>query len=336
MRKAAVYVNDYYKKNRLFEIDDNISNRDNCLYHWFVLKNYLKEADIELATDDINSIDESDIAIFSDMPDLHKVKLCKKNILILFESELIRPDNWDRSKHKYFDKILTWNDEWVDNKKYIKYCWPNKIPDKAEIQHIEKEKLCTLISGNKHKRHPNELYSERVRAIRWFEKNHIDKFDLYGIGWDKYTFSGKLTSHLNGITYLTRMFPSKYLSYKGSVSSKYDVLKKYKFAICYENAKNISGYITEKIFDCFFAGCVPIYLGAPNILDYIPEDTFINREKFSNYNELYNYITNMPDAEYYSYTSKIYNFLKSKRVVPFNAESFAEIVTNEVCEVLNL
>ena len=52
--------------------------------------------------------------------------------------------------------------------------------------------------------------------------------------------------------------------------------KNISFAICYENARDIPGYITEKIFDCFFAGCVPIYWGgAPNVTDHIPANTFI-------------------------------------------------------------
>ena len=29
-----------------------------------------------------------------------------------------------------------------------------------------------------------ELYSERLAAIEWFEKNHPDEFDLFGHGWD--------------------------------------------------------------------------------------------------------------------------------------------------------
>lgn len=37
------------------------------------------------------------------------------------------------------------------------------------------------------------------------------------------------------------------------------------------------GYITEKIFDCFFPGVIPIYWGAENVTDYIPQDTFIDR-----------------------------------------------------------
>jgi hypothetical protein len=34
-----------------------------------------------------------------------------------------------------------------------------------------------------------ELYSKRVEAIKWFEKNHPEDFDFYGIGWDRYVSS---------------------------------------------------------------------------------------------------------------------------------------------------
>ena len=30
-------------------------------------------------------------------------------------------------------------------------------------------------------------------------------------------------------------------------------------------------YVTEKLFDAFAGGCVPIYLGAPNIEAFLPD-----------------------------------------------------------------
>ena len=36
----------------------------------------------------------------------------------------------------------------------------------------------------------------------------------------------------------------------------------------------VKGYITEKIFDSFFAGVVPIYWGAENITDYVPKSLY--------------------------------------------------------------
>ena len=44
--------------------------------------------------------------------------------------------------------------------------------------------------------------------------------------------------------------------------------------------RDVLGYITEKIFDSFAAWCVPVYWGASNVTDYIPEGCFIDRRKF--------------------------------------------------------
>ena len=49
---------------------------------------------------------------------------------------------------------------------------------------------------------------------------------------------------------------------------------------CAWRIRGFAGYISEKIFDCFFAGTVPLYLGAPDIEDYIPADTFIDLRQF--------------------------------------------------------
>jgi len=253
------------------------------------------------------------------------------SFLIIWESELIAKKNWVRENHKCFKKIFTWNDQWVDGKRYIKYHWPNKLPENLDFDITKKNKLCVMIAGNKSKKHPLELYTERVNAIRWFEQYHPDEFDLHGIGWDKYVFRGsKIIRGLNRIKPLTKLLAPKYPSYKGAIESKAKILKDYKFAICYENAKDIPGYITEKIFDCFFAGCVPIYLGAPNITNFIPASTFIDKENFKSYEELYKYIKFMPNAEYQEYLTSIEKFIKSDAMYLFSAERFAELITDEI------
>jgi len=51
--------------------------------------------------------------------------------------------------------------------------------------------------------------------------------------------------------------------------SKIDTLRRYKFCVAIENSKD-RHYVSEKVYDAFVAGCVPIYFGAPNVLDYVP------------------------------------------------------------------
>ena len=63
----------------------------------------------------------------------------------------------------------------------------------------------------------------------------------------------------------------------GTLTSKNQTMQMYKFSICYENARGLPGYITEKIFDSFLAN-VPIYWGADNISKHIPDECFIDKE----------------------------------------------------------
>jgi len=51
--------------------------------------------------------------------------------------------------------------------------------------------------------------------------------------------------------------------------SKIDTLRRYKFCVAIENSKD-RHYVSEKVYDAYVAGCVPIYFGAPNVLDYVP------------------------------------------------------------------
>jgi glycoprotein 3-alpha-L-fucosyltransferase len=51
--------------------------------------------------------------------------------------------------------------------------------------------------------------------------------------------------------------------------SKYDVIKKYKFHMAFENSIE-KDYVTEKYLQALVVGVVPVVIGAPNIHDFIP------------------------------------------------------------------
>jgi hypothetical protein len=59
-----------------------------------------------------------------------------------------------------------------------------------------------------------------------------------------------------------------------ALSDKWDGLAPYRYSIAIENSQH-DHYWTEKIADCFLAGTVPIYWGAPNIRDYFPAEAMI-------------------------------------------------------------
>jgi len=75
------------------------------------------------------------------------------------------------------------------------------------------------------------------------------------------------------------------------------VLSRYRFSVCFENGP-MRGYITEKIFDCLYAGVVPVYLGAPDINKYIPEDSYVDMRKFDSYKEMLTSVQAMSAQEW--------------------------------------
>jgi hypothetical protein len=68
--------------------------------------------------------------------------------------------------------------------------------------------------------------------------------------------------------------------------TKLDVISGYKFYLAFENS-NAVDYVSEKMFDGLIAGTVPVYLGAPNIDDYLPgRNCLIKVQDFSGPREL--------------------------------------------------
>jgi hypothetical protein len=340
MKKIGVWnyyevfnTNNYLLLNKDAGIGDNLLEPFNQLY----IKG--KHNNIDFMTLDlIDNFSDMDGFIFFDFPRMtnrYVKKVFQTDLpkyLVVLESKLIRIDNWDVNKCVFFKKIFTWSDDIANGKKYIKLNLSQKIIKDIKKDISKKKKLCTLIAGNKKINHPLELYSKRVEAIKWFEKNHPEDFDFYGVNWDRYVSGNKYIRYLFRITGLSKMFKPNYLSYKGKIDSKKDTLEKYKFSICYENARDTPGYITEKIFDCFFAGCVPIYWGANNITDHIPKECFIDKRDFEDYKSLYAYLTDLSDDKYLEYIDAIENYLKSKEAYKFSAENFANTIVQVISD----
>lgn len=331
MKKASLVVHPVYGNNQIFDPKSPL-NRDNCLLFFQELRHEFVKKGYDLQTSDVCSVAEADLVIYNEMPKSFSGVVKEKSAVLLFESELIRPDNWDIKNHEKFKFIFTWNDDYVDNKKYFKFNFVDANQPKFK-KFSEKIKLCTLVAGNKAKSHPYELYSKRVEAIRWFEKFHPADFEFFGVGWDRYAFGLPLIGKvLNRITPLGKMFAQKWPSYRGPAKNKIDLMQNYKFSICYENAEKIPGYITEKIFDSLAAGCIPVYWGAPNITKFVPADCFVNKVDFPTYEKLYDYLTNMSEARYSECQAAIKRYLTSDLHNQFTAKYNAEAICRVLCD----
>ena len=303
--------NTFYN-NKLFKIN----NGHNIFYN---IKNKIDETKYIINTSDFLK-DQSDILIFCDLPypwDFKSWKILlfskSKKILFVFESPLVNPFNHLKFIYNLFDSVYTWDNSVIKTNRVHSFRIPQVNPEKIyNTPYDQKEYEITLINSNKSSPQPFKWlspykfdgYNERLKAINYFESNHSHKFNLFGKGWNAPQKIKPWEKYLGF---------KKYKTYKGAPDNKFDILSKSKFSICYENAI-APGYFTEKIFDCLIAGCVPIYLGAPDIEKYIPKECMINKNDFNSYNDLNTYINNLKRDEYNNIISEGQKFISDPKV----------------------
>jgi hypothetical protein len=328
-------------------------NRDNCLEPMRVLQQVALANGIEFHTADVTKALglTSAFNLYIESIPIDKSS-SGKNGLLLFETPLTVPRNGDLNYLNQFDEIFTWDlallgrlecalrNNFLDFPVLTEIRVPNPIPSdfwgrSNDLGFENRPQFCCLIASNRHANtfDKRELYSERVRAIRWFERNTTNQFFLYGNGWKvpkkRLGGIGRLIYRMEKITpFLTRtpVFPS----YQGPIATKHEVLSRSRFCICYENAKDIPGYLTEKIFDCLFAGCIPIYFGDPNIEHWVPRDCFIDFRRFSSYESLYEFLTKMPDRVFIDMQNAGRNFILSNAFKVHNSQTFATTIVNRI------
>lgn len=230
----------------------------------------------------------------------------EKCFLFLIEPPIVSGNLYNRAFTNYFGKIFTMLDDYVDNINYFKFFHPLCCEKKAEnIPDFSNKKLCVLIQSNHQNGHPKSMYHERRTAANFFHGN--PDFDLFGNGWKGYS---------NWKGYL--------------INGKMDLIKNYKFCLCYENMCDQYGYMTERLIECFYAGCVPIYLGPKNINSYVPKECFVNRLDFTSYDDLYRFMKNMNKSEYQSYLDAAQRFIDSPQSEPFSTRKFSQTIKEHI------
>lgn len=292
----------------------------------------LAKKNIILNTIDIAPDSPTQKDVYMDVPYPWELKLWvrilknrKKNILYIVEPPVVNPFNHMKVFHFFFSKIYTWNDNSVDNIKYFKFFFPKKNVDiNTKKIPFKNKKLLILMNSNLVPFLPfrllslstKELYTQRIKVINFFDKNYPSDFSLYGRGWNRpqrFSIKQRLLGY------------KKYKTYKGEFpqKDKFKILSAFKFCLCFENSE-VTGYI-EKIIDYLKGRCVPIYLGAPNITDYISTKCFINYRKFNNLQELAKFLNTIDEKTYNTYLAEIEKFLLSKEFLEkWSIDTFAK------------
>ena len=136
----------------------------------------------------------------------------------------------------------------------------------------KREKFCSYVATNPGFENNRQIFVERLSS----QYKHVD---CGGV-------------HLNNI--------SGAIPRGTNASGKIEHNKQYKFAIAFEN-KQYPGYVTEKIYDAYRSGCIPIYWGTPDVTQDFNPTTFINANDFPNFDALIDHIRRVDcDDELYA------------------------------------
>jgi len=73
-----------------------------------------------------------------------------------------------------------------------------------------------------------------------------------------------------------------------------------------------------------------VYRGCSNILDYIPENSFIDLRNFKNNQEIFNFIKKMKENEYIDYQLNIKKFLDNEKNKTFSIEFFSNQIIKHI------
>lgn len=206
----------------------------------------------------------------------------KPRYLVTESPVCLKPENWRPDVHEWFLRIFTWNDQLVDHEKFIKMPLARRF--NQPLNQLKKAGFCTVVDAA-----ADCQDDARLKAIRWFEQHHPEQFHLYGHGWDA----------------------ARFPSYRGPGAPQRETLARYRFALCYERSTREPGYLTAALFDCFEAQCIPVYLGAPNIDEYVPPGCYVDRRSFGSDEELYTFLSSLSEADHRGFLERIAGFLNT-------------------------
>lgn len=323
----TVYVDPYsksYYEDRLFDRDNRVLNRDDSLAPFIRLHEELQQRGDRVHTADCfpqqenpeQIFDYYSLGVLSNYDKFRTRKDVRLCAFLIFEPPVVDPRLYAALPEltAAFERVYLHNIEGdgyslkgVNQSKLRKLYWPQPHKDVLTVYWNREDRLrrIVMINGNHKPALSNgELYSKRIEALGALSK--FGTVDLYGRGWQKWWSRSSMWlpywQHRRTLMSI----------YKGSCESKYQVLSQYVFALCFENMA-MKGYITEKIFDCLYSGTIPLYLGAKDISDLIPENAYIDCRNFASWEEMHEKIMGMSEAEISSMRTAGREFIQSEQ-----------------------
>jgi glycosyltransferase involved in cell wall biosynthesis len=324
----------HFYGNGIFDVESTL-NRDNSFRPWLHLRDRLAERGIEIHTADylFDGSRQSAVNVYTSfgihtsLPKIAKRADVLLNAFYLFETMMYAEEMYRKLPElsRHFRTVYSWTDAGTlaafvgDGESFA--VKPFQIPmpfDHVLEPHWSRRDRSGIALVNRNGRGtllPGELLTERLRAIRHFCGH--GGIDLWGRHWD--------TLHEGQEAFAEAIRAS----WRGPLADKYEAYSRYRFAVCYENMAT-PGWITEKLFDCLYSGVVPIYLGAPDIGNFVWPDCFIDRRDFATYDDLSRFLDDLTPVQFERYREAAREYLASPAYYRFTARAFADRFIDDI------
>ena len=312
-----------FESDGLFDLANPVLNRDGQLLPFHRMREYMASQGVSVHTADSLLKDSGHVAqdcnyyslgLLDNFERVLRERRARLAAFVVMEPPVVAPSLYEALPKltAVFDRVYVHNTDGdgfslqgVDESKLHRLYWPIPYDDVFESYWINTRRMkrIVVINGSHNPLSKDrEQYSLRIKAMADLSKTGI--VDLYGIGWDKWWSRESMW-----LPYWQNRHSLMNI-YKGKCESKFEVLQNYEYCLCFENMA-MNGYITEKLFDCLYAGTIPLYMGAPDILNYIPNDVFVDCRKYSTWMEMWQDINSMPSGKVDDMRKAGRDFLKS-------------------------
>lgn len=260
-----------------------------------------------------------DFTIVFGRTEWEKIQTPKERTFYFSQEPLWSPNQPKDIIHNYCSKIfISDKRDFPDNPEYIETFLPMLYSGRGEWDHREEWDWSTKIRDRKFKK--DKKISIIVRKDYCSYYNHLVNPNTSEINYQLRTDLGLKLSENESIDVFGSFWESNGRNIKGEAWNKHLGLDEYMFSIGCENTIQ-KNYVSEKFWDIVLTESIPIYLGCSNILDYVPEESFIylngkNLDEMiisvenilNNYEEIYNSkINNLIDLKKEFFSNPTYN-----------------------------
>ena len=246
------YKNDIKGKKTFFVRNDWVVNEKEFKYNYFynlIKNNYINDLEISY---------NADIEYFSPIGSRYFLENSKAKIKIFYTGECVSKNAISKLWSSYSDNCINFVDlsmgfDRLDENKYKNYVrfpiWIFQNFYGLLDKNINKDNIKKVIDNINNAKSKKNKFASLVAS-----------HDATNIRTQMYN----QISNIGNINCPGKLFHNDDTLKLNFNDDKIEYLKDFKFNICPENTIS-DGYITEKLFDSFKAGCIPIYNGDENI-----------------------------------------------------------------------